>query len=156
LTQLVARHEILRTTIANMGDQPAQVIAPPAPFTLPIESFEHLAAEQQAAAVQEWATRDARKPFDMERGPLLRAHLLRLAADQHVLAITMHHIITDGWSIGVLVRELAALYQAHLNDPRSHANKREDRDVSIQPTHPNEIQEHDHRGPEQSGSPELN
>src|SRR5439155_26135923 len=65
------------------------------------------------SAVQRLATEEARRPFDLRRGPLLRARLLRLAEQDHVLLITMHHIVSDGWSAGVSARELAALYAAY-------------------------------------------
>jgi NRPS condensation-like uncharacterized protein len=70
-------------------------------------------ADDPDAAMREHLERDAAAPFDLERGPLWRASLVRLSPERHAFALTMHHVVTDGWSMGVLVRELSALYDAH-------------------------------------------
>src|SRR5215210_4056132 len=110
---IVRRHEVLRTTFAVHVGQPVQVIAPPddrTPWPVPVIDLSHLPdAEREAAAL---AREEARRPFDLRRGPLVRLALLRLGASDHVLLLTMHHIATDGWSLGVLVREIAALHAA--------------------------------------------
>jgi len=110
---IVRRHEVLRTTFAVHAGQPVQVIAPPddrMPWPVPILDLSHLPdAEPEAAAL---AREEARRPFDLRCGPLVRLALLRLGASDHVLLLTMHHIVTDGWSLGVLVREIAALHAA--------------------------------------------
>jgi amino acid adenylation domain-containing protein len=103
LDRLVERHEALRTTFA--ADAPTQHIAAPAPFAL----VTRVAGEAELAA---HVAREARAPFDLVRGPLVRGQLLRLAVDDHALLITMHHIVSDGWSLGVLGHELSALYAA--------------------------------------------
>ncbi len=101
---LIARHETLRTRFEQVDGQPLQVIEPPSPFSLETEAVE-------PAQVQAWIDAEAAKPFDLERGPLLRARLLRLGSDEHVLMLTLHHIVSDGWSTPILVRELVALYE---------------------------------------------
>ncbi|MFZ6027917.1 MAG: amino acid adenylation domain-containing protein [Chloroflexota bacterium] len=112
LNSLVQRHEILRTTFALDGDQPVQVISPTLVLELPIEELDELAPEAQEAAVRQTAQAEAALPFDLARGPLIRARLLRLAETDYVLLLTVHHIIFDGWSTGVLIREVARIYQA--------------------------------------------
>ena len=107
LGEVVRRHEALRTTFREVGGEPAQVIAEGAGFTLPLIDL-----QGRADAAGRLIAAEARRPFDLGRGPLLRAALLRLGAEEHVLLVTMHHIVGDGWSIGVLVRELGALYAA--------------------------------------------
>ncbi|MFD2168562.1 amino acid adenylation domain-containing protein [Tumebacillus lipolyticus] len=105
IREIVARHEVLRTTFELEEEELIQVVATDTDFTLPILTV----SEGQ---VQELASAEAAAPFDLEKGPLLRAKLLRLAEEEHVLLFTMHHIISDGWSFGVLMRELTALYDA--------------------------------------------
>ena len=112
LAELVRRHESLRTTFAAAGDEVMQVIAPAGPVPLPVVGLAALPAGARAAARRRLAAACARRPFDLERGPLLRATLLRLAAGEHILVLVLHHIVSDGWSQGVLLGELAALYSA--------------------------------------------
>ncbi|WP_143281753.1 non-ribosomal peptide synthetase, partial [Caballeronia cordobensis] len=112
LNALVARHESLRTSFAQHDGQAVQCIASELRITLP------LVVLSDDAQVRRLAQAEATRAFDLQHGPLLRAQLLRLAADEHVLLFTMHHIISDGWSTGVLVRELGACYTASLlNEP---------------------------------------
>ncbi|HEY0606234.1 MAG TPA: amino acid adenylation domain-containing protein, partial [Herpetosiphonaceae bacterium] len=113
LNEIVHRHETLRTTFVTHGGLPVQVIAPAAPVEIALIDLHGLAETERDAAVLEFATAEARRPFDLQRGPLLRAILLTLASDEHVLLLTLHHIVADGWSWGVLFRELSALYAAH-------------------------------------------
>ncbi|RKG94218.1 amino acid adenylation domain-containing protein, partial [Corallococcus sp. CA053C] len=109
-TELVRRHESLRTTLGDEAGTPVQHIHAPAPFHLPaLDLSTHEAPESEARRL---AHDDARRPFDLAHGPLLRARLLRLSERQHVLLLNLHHVISDGWSSGVLVRELAALYES--------------------------------------------
>ncbi|HEX8178801.1 MAG TPA: amino acid adenylation domain-containing protein [Pyrinomonadaceae bacterium] len=112
LTEIVRRHESLRTTFATVEGEPVQVIAQPGEVRLPLMELQELPAAAREAEAQRVITEAARRGFDLARGPLFRLHLLRLAADEHVVLLTMHHIISDGWSTGVLVREVAALYAA--------------------------------------------
>ncbi|WP_426811136.1 amino acid adenylation domain-containing protein [Pseudomonas sp. WOUb67] len=108
---LIARHETLRTTIHLDGDQPVQVIHPEVPFALVIETLEQIDADP-TAAVKAWVEQEVQQPFDLEQGPLLRVKLLRLAADDHVLVLTLHHIVSDGWSTPIMVDELVRFYEA--------------------------------------------
>ncbi|HZF07641.1 MAG TPA: amino acid adenylation domain-containing protein, partial [Thermoanaerobaculia bacterium] len=110
--EVVRRHEALRTTFADTGQDPVQVIAAPRPVPLPVVSLAGLSEETQQDEVRRLATAAALRPFDLSAGPLLRLALLGLAAREHVLLVTMHHIVADGWSMGVLFQEIGALYDA--------------------------------------------
>ena len=112
LGEVVCRHEALRTTFAERDGQPVQVIAPPVSWRLPGIDLSGLPEEVAAAEAGRLAQEEAARPFDLERGPLLRASLLSLAAADYGLLLTMHHIVSDGWSMGVLVQEVSALYAA--------------------------------------------
>ena len=111
---IVARHEVLRTTFRTSGAglDPQQWIAPPTDVPLPVVDLEGLPKAQRERAAQHLAAVEARRPFDLERGPLVRLSLLRREEEDHLLVVVMHHIITDAWSFGVLVRELGILYRA--------------------------------------------
>ncbi|SDY32320.1 amino acid adenylation domain-containing protein, partial [Myxococcus xanthus] len=111
--EVVRRHEAVRTTFVTREGQPAQRIHPaPAEWPLPEEDLRGLEPIARDAAVQARMAEEAHRAFDLEKGPLLRTVLLRTGADAHVLLLCMHHIVSDGWSMGVLVREVAALYEA--------------------------------------------
>ncbi|HZF14277.1 MAG TPA: non-ribosomal peptide synthase/polyketide synthase [Thermoanaerobaculia bacterium] len=118
LAEVVRRHEALRTTFtaaADTGNEPVQVIAPAGVTTagrLWNVDLGALPAGRGAAERERLATAEAERPFDLSRGPLLRTTLVRLAATEHVLLLTLHHVVADGWSMGVLLRELSALYGA--------------------------------------------
>ena len=108
--ELTRRHEILRTTfVSREGQPPVQVVHDPRPFTLAVEELAEDAGEDEVARRAE---AEARRPFDLSRGPLLRVRVVRTGEGEHVALLTMHHIISDGWSMGVLVREVGALYEA--------------------------------------------
>ncbi len=111
-SEIVRRHEALRTAFPVHAGNPIQQIAPAGELELLRADLTSLPAGEREAKVQEEAALEARRPFDLARGPLLRARLLALAQDEHVVLLTLHHIVADGWSLGVLVRELAALYEA--------------------------------------------
>ena len=113
LNEILNRHETLRTTFAVVEGQPVQRIAPRLTLPLPVVNLQALTAAEREAEVQRRAREEAQRPFDLAQGPLLRATLLSLEDDEHVLLLTMHHIISDGWSLGVFMRELAALYAAY-------------------------------------------
>ncbi|MFE8599731.1 amino acid adenylation domain-containing protein [Archangium violaceum] len=113
LVKLVRRHEALRTTFGLENGRPVQRIAPEPGLALPVECLEALPEEARARETVRRVEEEARRPFELEKGPLLRARLLRLAADEHVLVLTLHHIVCDGWSLGLMERELTALYRAH-------------------------------------------
>ncbi len=112
LNAVVARHEALRTTFVMTDGQLAQVIAPTLALSLPTTDLQSLPMAEREAAAQRLMAEEVRQPFDLARGPLLRAHLLRLAEAEHLLLLTLHHIVGDGWSLDVLLRELAACYEA--------------------------------------------
>jgi alpha-ketoglutarate-dependent taurine dioxygenase len=112
LNEVVRRHEALRTTFAVEGGEPVQIIHPPAELALEVDDLSALDEAERDAAVRRLSEAEALRPFDLARGPLLRARLLRLGRREHVTLLTMHHIVSDGWSAGVLLGELAALYGA--------------------------------------------
>ncbi|HST59447.1 MAG TPA: condensation domain-containing protein, partial [Longimicrobium sp.] len=109
--ELVRRHEALRTVFAEQDGAPVQVILPFTGFTLPI--VEMPGADE--AALRRFAADETAVPFDLATGPLMRGMLLRLAPDDHVLLLVMHHIVSDGWSMGVISVEVAELYEAFRN-----------------------------------------
>jgi amino acid adenylation domain-containing protein len=112
LTEIVRRHEILRTRIVSDDGRPVQVVAPTARVSLPLHDLGGLPAEQREAEVRRLVDEELRRPFDLAADSPLRASLVRLGDDEHVALVTMHHIASDGWSMGVLLRELNALYAA--------------------------------------------
>ncbi|MCA1566192.1 MAG: amino acid adenylation domain-containing protein, partial [Acidobacteria bacterium] len=112
LDELTRRHETLRTHFTELDGQPVQVIEQTGACRLELIDLSDTPAEEVEAAARRLAAEEAARPFDLGRGPLLRATLLRLSETEHVLLVTMHHIISDGWSLGVLVKEVAALYEA--------------------------------------------
>ncbi len=114
LAAVVARHEALRTTFAEAGGRPLQVIAPAASVALPRIDLTSLLETRREGAALALAREEAARPFDLARGPLLRAALLRLAGESHLLLLNLHHIVTDGWSMGILVREVGEVYGALL------------------------------------------
>ncbi|HXQ73508.1 MAG TPA: condensation domain-containing protein, partial [Pyrinomonadaceae bacterium] len=114
VNQLVQRQESLRTCFPTNDGQPAQSIRPPEPFTLELEDLTSMRDELRGAELRRLLDEEARRPFDLAGGPLFRLRLFRVAEEEHVLAVTMHHIISDGWSMGVATRELGALYTADL------------------------------------------
>jgi amino acid adenylation domain-containing protein len=112
LSEVVRRHEVLRTTFEPRASGAVQVIAPPGSVDLPLVDLCCLVPEARDGEVWHLAREEARRPLNLAHGPLLRIALLRLAPFEHVLLGTLHHVVCDGWSIGILVRELAALYGA--------------------------------------------
>src|SRR5262245_7275310 len=107
LAEIMRRHEVLRTRVATVDGQPVQAVAASAP--VPLTSGE----TDEAGLAAELAQR-ATERFDLATGPLWRAHLLRVGPEDHVLLVVLHHLIGDGWSMGVLIRELGALYRARV------------------------------------------
>ncbi|HJX29623.1 MAG TPA: amino acid adenylation domain-containing protein, partial [Thermoanaerobaculia bacterium] len=112
LGEIVRRHEALRTTFAASQGFPEQVIHPVVPAALSVVDLAGLPERAREAQALALTGEEADRPFDLTRGPLLRSLLLRLAENDHIFALTLHHIVSDGWSAGVLVREVAALYAA--------------------------------------------
>lgn len=113
--EISRRHESLRTTFANINGRLIQVIAPTVSFVLPQLDLRSYGESEREAEARRLAVEEARRPFDLARGPLLRVALLQLAEDDNVLLVTMHHIVSDGWSMGVLIREVVTLYEAFSN-----------------------------------------
>lgn len=114
LAAIVRRHEILRTVVREVDGQPCQVVLPPAGLSLERVDLAGEPADAREAALQRHALEQGQALFDLHEGPLLRASLARLGEDDHELLLTQHHIITDGWSISVLARELVTLYSARV------------------------------------------
>ncbi len=112
LAGVVRRHEALRTTFAVVAGRPVAVVHAPAAEALPLVDLAALAGAARDGEERRLAAEEARRAFDLARGPLLRAALLCLAPREHTLLFTLHHAVSDGWSTGVLVREVAALYAA--------------------------------------------
>ena len=115
LNEIIRRHESLRTTFSMVDGEPVQVIAPSLSFSFEVVDLrDHPEGEREEEA-RRLVREEARRPFDLAQGPLFRSKLLRLGEDDHVLLLTMHHIVSDGWSMGMLYRELSVLYQAFVN-----------------------------------------
>ncbi|MDP9121854.1 MAG: amino acid adenylation domain-containing protein, partial [Acidobacteriota bacterium] len=112
LGEMVRRHEVLRTVFPGVDGRARQVILPPAGFVVPLVDLLGLPLGLREPVAVDSVTEEAGRPFDLGRGPLLRAGLWRLDETEHVLLFALHHIIGDGWSMGVLVREVTALYAA--------------------------------------------
>jgi natural product biosynthesis luciferase-like monooxygenase protein/FkbM family methyltransferase len=112
LAEIERRHEALRTRFTVVDGRPVQVAVPPRSWSLPLRDLTGLPADRQEAEADRLAAEEARRPFDLDAGRLLRAALLRLAPRRHVLLLTQHHLGSDAWSAGLLIRELAELYEA--------------------------------------------
>ncbi|HET6850667.1 MAG TPA: amino acid adenylation domain-containing protein, partial [Pyrinomonadaceae bacterium] len=119
-SELVRRHESLRTCFVESDGQPTQIILPPSPFTLAVEDLSTIGADDKQSHLQALLNEEAELPFNLATGPLMRVRLFRLGEEEHVLAVTMHHIISDAWSINVLINELGLLYAAYCSgsEPR--------------------------------------
>ncbi|HYO54320.1 condensation domain-containing protein, partial [Archangium sp.] len=113
LRELCRRHESLRTTFATVQGQPVQIISPEPRFQLAVVDLSGLSEQEREAEVQRRADEDVAQPFELTKGPLLRVQLLRLAPQEGVLLVALHHIVTDGWSMRLFLKELGALYEAH-------------------------------------------
>ena len=115
LDSILARHEALRTSFALVDGEPVQVVNEIKTLALPLIDLSHLDKDEREAEAQRLLGLEARRLFDLATGPMIRAALFHLQDDEHILLVTMHHIVTDGWSIGVFQRELMALYEAFQN-----------------------------------------
>src|SRR2546425_3855128 len=111
LSEIVRRHESLRTTFSTTDGQPMQVVAKEMSVELPVIDLSGLANSEREREARRCSEREAGQSFDLAAGPLLRTRLLQLAAAENVLLIALHHIVSDGWSMGVFLRELATLYK---------------------------------------------
>ncbi|MBC1235685.1 non-ribosomal peptide synthetase [Nostoc sp. 2RC] len=115
LNEIIRRHETLRTTFTTVNGEPVQIIADLLTLSLSVINIE----SQNNLTLEKLLTQESQQPFDLTQGPLFRAKLLRLAQQEHILLLQMHHIISDGWSTEVLLQEIALLYKAFLNKTAS-------------------------------------
>lgn len=111
LQEISRRHEVLRTRFSFIAGEASQVISPPQPMSLPVIDLSLMPDHGSEVAVERLAREEARRPFDLARGPVFRARLLRLNERAHVLLLTIHHIVSDGWSVGILLYETINLYK---------------------------------------------
>ncbi|HKI72397.1 MAG TPA: amino acid adenylation domain-containing protein, partial [Verrucomicrobiae bacterium] len=112
INRIIRRHETLRTSFDLQNGRPVQLVAPSLTLQLPVSDLSSLPPASGEAEARRLAADEARRPFDLQRLPLLRVKLLRLSATRHVFVLTVHHIIFDGWSLGVFLRELATIYES--------------------------------------------
>ena len=119
LSEVVRRHEVLRTRFIAIDGEPVQVIDAAAPLRLEVLDLSALDEEAREADMLRMVRVEASLPFDLSRGPLLRVSLIRLHAEEHVAAVTMPHIVTDGWSMGIFINEVATLYAAYVRGDES-------------------------------------
>ncbi|MDP9160710.1 MAG: amino acid adenylation domain-containing protein, partial [Acidobacteriota bacterium] len=120
LRELIARHEVLRTTFSeDEAGKPIQVVAASQGVALELTDLRDISSDVREEEARRRVIACARLAFDLHRGPLFRTHLLRMADDDHVLSLVLHHSIVDGWSWSVLLRELSALYEAYVDDKPS-------------------------------------
>jgi len=112
LGEIVRRHEVLRTTFVEVDGQPRQRVAAPEPLAVPFLDLGDLPEDRRGSEMLRRARAQAHRPFDLSRGPCLRLELLRAAPDDHALLVALHHGVADGWSLGIFMRELGALYSA--------------------------------------------
>ncbi len=112
LDAIRARHEVLRTSFAAVDGVARPVVSPEPHHALAVIDLRGLPQAEREVEAQRRIAEEARRPFDLSTGPLLRATLLRLADEDHIALVTMHHVVSDGWSVGVMIRELAAFYDA--------------------------------------------
>ncbi|HEX8354250.1 MAG TPA: condensation domain-containing protein, partial [Pyrinomonadaceae bacterium] len=113
LEEVVRRHEALRTTFADVDGRPVQVISPPSALPMPLVDLSGLTPERRESQALRLAAAEGGRLFDLARGPVLRCTLLRLSAEEHVALLTLHHIVSDGWSKDILLREMSTLYGAY-------------------------------------------
>jgi amino acid adenylation domain-containing protein len=112
INEIIRRHEILRTTFTVVDGEAIQVIGKGENFTFPVIDLQGLAKDKKQEEVQNIVVLEAQKPFDLEQDLLIRASLIQLSETDHVILLTMHHIVSDGWSTGIFIKELTALYTA--------------------------------------------
>ncbi|MBP5972479.1 amino acid adenylation domain-containing protein [Brasilonema sp. CT11] len=112
LGELIRRHEVLRTSFPTVNGKPVQIIVPPPTLTLPVIDWQELSAQEQTDRIQQIADAEVSKPFDLAVGPLLQFTLLQLGEQEYIFLLKIHHIIYDGWSSNIFIRELSQLYEA--------------------------------------------
>ncbi len=119
LRRVILRHEILRTRFLERDGEPKQIVEPSVNFSLPVSDLRSLPDAERGAEAERLATEEARIGFDVERGPLFRGRLVQTGDDQFVLLLTMHHINSDGWSVGIITDEMGAIYESLVNGTES-------------------------------------
>lgn len=112
LNEIISRHDILRTTFTVIGEEVVQSVSATLSLKLPVQDLQGLPKAEQDARLRQLAAEEAQQPFSLPQGPLLRVALLRLGKEEHVFLLTWHHIVSDHWSEGIFMRELATLYEA--------------------------------------------
>jgi len=112
-TELTRRHQALRTTFAEVDGEPVQVVAPAGEPDFTVVDCPHLSGAEGAAGIVALAQEEFARPFDLTTGPLLRVRFLRIGPDDHVLLLTLHHIVADLWSMSIVIAEMVALYSAY-------------------------------------------
>jgi Condensation domain len=115
INEIRRRHEVLRTTFAVREGQPVQLIGPAETEALPLTDLSGMSAEERETLAPQLIEAESNRPFNLATDTALRVSLLRLGADEHIILFTMHHIVSDSWSMGVLVTEVATLYEAFAN-----------------------------------------
>jgi amino acid adenylation domain-containing protein/non-ribosomal peptide synthase protein (TIGR01720 family) len=116
LNKIIARHEALRTNFVKVDGQPVQVIAESLTLSVPVVDLRDLPESEREISAQRLAVTEAQQPFDLASSPLIRICVLKLTEVEHILLLTIHHIVWDGWSWDILLRELATIYSAFCND----------------------------------------
>ena len=111
--EIVRRHEVLRTVVTTVNDDPVQKVLPASPLALTCTDIGDRPEKDREQVLESLLSEEAEQPFDLSRGPLLRIKLLRLSSQEHIFLLNMHHIVSDGWSIGVLLAEMSELYGAY-------------------------------------------
>ncbi|OBQ29348.1 MAG: condensation protein, partial [Anabaena sp. MDT14b] len=112
LSEIVHRHEILRTSIQTVNGTPIQVIHPQVTTSINVVDLQQLLAPERETLLEQQIQLEASIPFNLENAPLIRCSLLQISAREYVLLLTMHHIVSDGWSMGIFISELSSLYAA--------------------------------------------
>ncbi|HVG58805.1 MAG TPA: amino acid adenylation domain-containing protein, partial [Hyalangium sp.] len=119
-TEVIRRHEVLRTTFPVVKGHPVQVVGPVVPVSIPVIDLSQLSPQERETGLRKYTQEEPRRPYDLTQGPLIRLTLLRLAENEHILVMAMHHVISDGWSMmTVIVDELGALYASRLSQQPS-------------------------------------
>ena len=111
--EIVRRHEILRATFTEIDGNPAQIIAPSIHLSIPLKDLRSLSNGDRETQMDRLCSEEATRSFDLKQGPLVRLGLLRMADEEHILMFTLHHIVSDGWSIGLVMEELQKIYTAY-------------------------------------------
>src|SRR6185503_21222360 len=119
LSEVVRRHEVLRTHFVAIDGEPVQVIEAAAPLKLEVVDLSGMDEAERPAETQQLIAAENARPFDLMRGPLLRVSLICLGAERNVALVTMHHIVSDGWSMGIFIDEVVKLYKSFITGEES-------------------------------------